>query len=67
MREQRQRARRGGDVAHDQLDEAGLELEPGEPGRLGDRALELVAAHRAEQHLVVGDGERELAVRAQLP
>ena len=43
VREQRQRARLGGDVAHDQLDQAGLELQPGEPGRLGDRALELAA------------------------
>ena len=65
MREQRQRAGLGGDVAQDQLDEAGLELQPGEPGRLGDRALELGGAHRPEQHLVVGDGERELAVPAE--
>ncbi len=41
MREQRQRAGLAGDVAQDQLDQAGLELQPGEPCRLGDGALEL--------------------------
>ena len=65
VREQRQRAGLGGDVAQDQLDQAGLELQAREPGRLGDRALELAAVHRPEQHLVVGDGERELAVPAE--
>ena len=65
VREQRQGTGLGGDVAQDQLDEAGLELQAREPGRLGDRALELAGAHRPEQHLVLGDGERELAVRAE--
>ena len=67
VREQRQRAGLAGDVAQDQLDEAGLEPQAGEPRRLGDRALELGVAHRAEQHLVVRDRAGELGVRAQLP
>ena len=63
VREQRQRAGLAGDVAQDQLDEAGLEPQAGEPRRLGDGALELVGGHRAEQDLVGGDRARERGVR----
>ena len=65
VREQRQRAGLGGDVAQDQLDEAGLEPQAGEPCRLRDGARELVVGHRAEQDLVGGDRGGEVGVRAE--
>ena len=61
VREQRQGAGFGGDVAQDQLDEAGLELQPGEPGRLGDRALELVCCPSAR----AAPGSRRRRARAR--
>ena len=67
VREQRQRAGLGGDVAQDQLHEAGLEPQAREPCRLRDRARELVVGHRAEQHLVGGDRGGEVGVRAEAP
>ena len=43
------------------VDQPRLEPQAGEPRRLGDRAAQLVVAHRAEQDLVAGDRSRELA------
>ena len=52
VREQGQGAGLAGDVAQDQLDQAGLQPQAGEPGGLGHGALELGVAHGAEQHVV---------------
>ncbi len=55
-----------GDLAEHDVDEPGLEPQPGEARRLGHRAAQLVLAHRAEQDLVGGDRLREPRMRAQL-
>ena len=67
MREQRQGSGLARHVAQDQLHEARLESQPGHPCGLGDRALELLVAHRPEQDLVVRDRPRQLRVVAQPP
>jgi hypothetical protein len=66
VREERQRPGLAGDVAQGQLDQPGLEPQPGEACRLSHRSLELGVAHRSEQHLVGGDRASELRVRSEL-
>ena len=53
VREQGQRPGLAGHVAHDQLDQAGVEPQAGEARGLDHGALELVVVHRPEQHLVL--------------
>ena len=67
VREQRQGARLAGDVAQHEVDEAGLEPQPGQPRRLGDGPPQLGVGHRPEQDLLVGDRAGEAGMRAQLP
>ena len=66
VRQQWQRARLSRDVAHDDVDEAGLELQAREPRRLGNRAPQVVLGHRAEQDLVARHRARERGMRTQL-
>ena len=64
---QRQSAGLAGDVPQHEVDQAGLDPETGEPGRFGDRAMQVVVLHRDEQHLVAGDRAGELGIGAHLP
>ena len=64
--QQRQRTGLAGDVAQDQLDQAGLEAQSGEARRLDDRSLELGVAHRTQEDLVASDGPSELCVAGEL-
>jgi hypothetical protein len=67
VRQQRERAGLGRDVAQDQLDEAGLELQAREPGGLLDGSLQLGGGHRSEQDLVGGHRMGQLGVSAEPP
>ena len=53
---EREGAGLAGDVSEHEVDETGFEPEAGLSRRLGDRASQVLVAHRAEQHLVVRHG-----------
>ena len=65
VRQQRQRARLARNIAQDHVDQARLEPQPRDPGRLGDGAAQFAGVHGAEEDLVAGDGPGELRVGAQ--
>ena len=67
VREQRERAGLAVDVGEHRVDEAGLEPKPRRPGRALDRPAKLVAAHRAEQALVLGERRREARMVGATP
>ncbi len=62
-REQRQPAGLVGDLLDDGVDERGLEAEPGPARRELDRAAELLARERADQHVVRREPLGELRIR----
>ena len=65
--QQRQPARRVEHVGHQGVGERGLDAQPGALGRTLDRPPQLVAAHRADEHLVGPDQPGEPLVRGALP
>ena len=54
-REQRQRARLALDVGHQRVGQLGLDAQAGALRRALDRAAQLVAAHRADEHVIRGE------------
>ena len=61
-RQQRQRARPALDVGEQRVDELGLDLQAGAPRGQLDRAAQLVAAHRPDEHVAGAEQPRELRV-----
>ena len=61
-RQQRQAARLALDVGDERVDELGLDAQPRALGRALDRAPQLVAAHRADEHVVGGEQRRQLGI-----
>ena len=66
MGEQRQRGRLTFHLTDEQVDQAGLETQPGATGRPLDRASQANLAQRAEQIHPVLEGPRDLLIRREV-